>query len=45
MMYKNMQIVSNVIEIRTVVTSERRAQIEGGTEDFSGVMELFISIV
>lgn len=45
MMYKNRQILPIIIEIRIVATSERRAQLEGGTEDFSGVMELFISIV
>lgn len=44
-MHKNRQILPIVIEIRIVFTSERRAQLEGGTENFSGVIELFILIV
>lgn len=45
LMYKNRQILPIMIEIRIAATSERRPHLEGGTEDFSGVMELFISIV
>lgn len=36
LMYKNRQILPIMIEIRIAGSSERRPQLEGGTEDFSG---------